>query len=302
MITIKQLAASLLCGIASTQFVLAGGTTGACTPPEGKIDIQPDQKCSETQTVGIGKELTLKAVSLKDKDCYCGSAVQDSIDTASGVKWSVGGGMGTFTGGDTNTPKTWKAPATIHTDLAVRLQLDDKATATNTYDDGGFTEVSNLNLDVVKPNSGSSPAATGDLSCPYPDTPSGPTFGSYRYFKTNVARSGCTVDFDGLVINEKGCSGVSDPCGLGYPNSTGSNDSKKDQTLSSNSACCDEVGSCQTSNYTPTASCTVTFTCDWSIKASGGQYIDWGRFNYSRTVPTTGVNYQTNTRSFGQAL
>lgn len=201
----------LLCGLAGTEVATAGGKTNACTPPEGKIDIEPSQKCNGKYTVAIGKDLILKAVSLKDKDCYCGRGVQDTIDTTEGVKWSVGGGaIGTLVGGEMQTPKTYTAPDTTHTNVAVRLQVDDKAEGPETTDDGGFVEVSSLNLDVVTPNRVAT-TNVNNVGC------SGLTpYGKKEKLTDQVSRQGCAVDFEGLSIFEVygGCTFVQNDCDM----------------------------------------------------------------------------------------
>lgn len=286
--------------LASTEAAFAGGKTGACTPPTCTISISPDQKCGGTQTVAIGKALTLTANDLKDKDCYCGNAVQDTINSSTGVQWSVGGTMGTFTGGDKGTPKTWTAPADTHTSLVIRVKLDDDATAPNTTDDGSFLEVTDQakNLDVVKPNKGST-SSTGVQACPSPVQTG--THGHWQYWHTGVARDGCTVDFDGLKVNEKGCAADSNGCNVTFL--TGTNNPAQDETLSGNNADYDLTGPCSTTNSAPAADCTTTSHCDWSIIATGGSYIDWGRFNYTFFWPHTGgYDSETTSRAWGSAL
>lgn len=299
--SIKKLTIAILAfGIGSITVVFAGGTTGPCTPPEGKIEIQPSQKCNGKYTVAIGKTLTLKAVSLKDKDCYCGRGVQDTINTETGVRWSVGGGIGTLHGGTDGTPKEYTAPPTTHVNLAVRLQVNDEANSPETYDDGGFIQVASLNLDVVIPNKGST-VGSAETQCPSP-VQSG-SHGRWRSWSTTVARNGCTVDFDGLVVNESGCDTDDFGCGAGML--AGSNNPASDSTLASNTATNppDITGACDTVNYTPPVDCVQTRYCNWSIKASGGLYIDWGRFYYTFSWPHAGgIDSATNTRAWSSAL
>jgi len=266
-----QLTAIILLSIGASNLVFAGGKTGACTPPEGEIDIQPSQKCGGTYTVAIGKDLTLTANGLKDKDCYCGSGVQDSINTTSGVKWSVGGGMGTFTGGDTGTPKTWTAPATTHTSLAVRLQVDDEATASHTFDDGGFTEVTSLNLDVVIPNKVTFSVTNGSCG-------SG-LVGHEKFISDTVNRNQCTVDFQGLDIYElQGFTVISDGCSIYANHSTGTDPA----TIGSGNVAAKIYGGagndvhyiCYPASVVYPSNCDSSNTCQWVIQASGGSSIN----------------------------
>lgn len=287
-------AAVILYGLIATQSALAGGTTGPCTPPEGKIDIQPSQKCNGKYTVAIGKELTLKAVSLKDKDCYCGRGVQDTINPDTGVRWSVGGGLGTLDGGTDGTPKTYTAPWTTHTDLAVRLQVDDEASAPETYNDGGFIEVSSLNLDVVKPNTGWTYQSAGYTSC------GGGNQGRYNTWATGAGRSGCTVDFSLLLINEKGCEFVENnsgmPLGQHGPGADQNLNGYNEHTLS------DNVGFCWPTNYTPSVSVTDIISCTWNMKTPSA-YLDWGKFKYWITFPSSGgINSLTSSRAWDSAV
>lgn len=298
-----------LSGVIAMQSALAGGTTGPCTPPEGKINISPSQKCNGRYTVAIGKELTLTAVSLKDKDCYCGRGVQDTINTTAGVRWSVGGGIGTLDGGTDDSPKKYIAPPTIHTSVAVRLQVNDEATAPETYDDGGFVEVSSLNLDIVKPNAGTQNNPVYS-QCPSPiDIANGNTHyisGRYKIYDVTGYRSGCTVDFKDLYFNESGgrYNAGGNGCGLASPN-VGSNSPSRNQLVGNNNTAsnADVFAICSSSNWTPVASCTTTGTIDWSITADSLNYLDWGQFNFIFSIPNPGgIDQATTARSWNKAL
>jgi hypothetical protein len=255
--------------------------------------------------VGIGKTLTLTATDLYDKDCDgCGHAVQDTIDPQNHVKWSVGGNIGAsgLQSGDKGTPKTWIATGTTHTSLAIRLYVDDDGLggAAKTANDGGFLEVNSKNLDVVKPDSGST-AGSAETQCPSPAQAG--AHGRWRSWTTTVARANCTVDFDGLVVNESGCD--SDDFGCGSGTLAGSNNPAADATLVSNTSTvvADITGACDPANYTPAADCTQTRYCSWSIKASNGSYIDWGRFHYSFFWPHAGgIDQATSTRTWSNSL
>lgn len=270
------------------QSALAGGTTGPCTAPEGKIDIEPSQKCNGKYTVAIGKDITLKAVSLKDKDCYCGRGVEDTINTATGVRWSVGGGIGTLDGGTDGTPKKYTAPRTTHTNVAVRLQVNDEATAPETYDDGGFTEVTSLNLDVVIPNRD---VSTLDASSACP----GGIFGVDHRYKSTLSRIGCTVDFSGLETTETGCTETQNTCGY-PPGSTGNGCGNGTVWLvvdSSNVYRHDRLSNCASINP---KNCVLKRTLYWAIRASGGGNYSLPNHIATFNIPAAGANSTTTSR------
>lgn len=301
---LQYLVVAGLCASALVQTAFAGGKTSKCSPPTGTITISPDQQCQGKSTIAIGKEILLTATSLYDKDCYCGNAVQDSISRVDGVKWSVGGGSygGRFVVDDTGTPNSWIASYDPHTDLAVRLKVTDEATAEHTtkdVPDGTFLEVDSKNLDVVIPNSGTNTGSGYTSPC------NGKPHGRSRTWTITASRSGCTVDFSELYINESGCSFVDNGCGFPDIND-GSNKLVGDQQLDSNNtaADADETAICFTSNWMDAnGPCTTTSTCDWSIKANGGSYHDWSRWNYSVTVPNPGgIDNLTYDRSWNSAL
>ncbi len=217
--SIKKLTITILAfGIGSITLAFAGGTTGPCTPPEGKIEIQPSQKCNGKYTFGIGKKITLTATELKDKDCYCGREVQDSIDTTTGVKWSIQSGVvGSFIDGNTGTPKTWTAAKYPISDLKFTLELDDKGPSGNpdAYDDGGFTQVNVSDVfDVVIPNKVTTQVTPAPCDNFMPLSP----YGKIEDLRDTVNRQGCFVDFSDTYIFERlGAHNVDDGCNIFPP-------------------------------------------------------------------------------------
>lgn len=282
----------LIAIIAATPFrtivaACAADESGAGSAPTGNIQISPSQTCGGVQTVAIGKNLTLTAGGLSDEDCKCGQTVQDSIDPSSGVKWVIN--QGTFTGGDMGTPKTWKAPTDPATSLGVRLKVDDTATASDTTDDGGFTEVASLNVNVVIPNND---VSTLDIT---PTCGTG-LFGIDHRYKGRLSRTGCTVDFSGLLITETGCTETQNTCG--YPPGSAGNgcgDGTVFLTVDgSNDYRHDRLSNCSSLNPT---NCVLTRTLYWTIKASGGSVHATPDHVATFTIPAAGANSTTTSRT-----
>jgi hypothetical protein len=188
--------------------------------------------------------------------------------------------------------------------VAVRLQADDKATATHTTDDGGFLEVASLNLDIVKPNIGSN-NNPGYSACPSSVNAATEHQGRYKLYDVTGNRKDCTVDFKDLYFNESGGRyGASNGCNLGGPN-VGNNDPGHNQQVNASNTApnADVFAICSAANWTPAASCTSSGTIDWSITADSSTYTNWGQFNFSFSVPNPGgLNQATSSRSWNQAL
>lgn len=91
-----------------------GGHPGP--PPDGDIDLLGGSavNCAGTGwAVPVTKSIVLTALNYEDDidfDDECDEAT-DHVTNPAGVKWVVGltGTYGTFTGGETGTPKTWTA-------------------------------------------------------------------------------------------------------------------------------------------------------------------------------------------------
>ncbi len=263
------------------------------------MKIQPYSECEGKVPIALGKELLLTAVNLKDKDCYCGSAVQDYIDPTTGVQWVVGGGQGTLTGGANGSPKHWTAPNSPVTAISLSLKVDDSNTAPNSTDDGGFLKVDSVYVTVLKPNEGSN---TGG---PYLACSELRSHGRGRYWSIRVDRKNCSVDFSGLAVNETGCTMFVDGCQMGFTMTTGSN-AGPGTTINWENVAPDTnlTADCNYSNWTPSSTCVNINTCDWSIRApSGTTYYDWSRWTYFATVPaSTGIDGITYDRVWNTAL
>ena len=278
--------------LAMLAVVSLNASIGKGSSPKGEICYAEGQGTRPTFYVAIGKQLSLSATGIEDKDCYDDS-VTDEIEDPDGIKWeaSVPG----FVGDGKGMTVTWKAP-TSPVDVTMKLTVDDLAEADNTTDDtSGFMEVDSVTIKVVKPNAGS------NVGSAYARCGIG---GRSRTWDITAGHSSSTVDFSGLLINEASCTVISNGCGFSGIHS-GSNNSSADHALNSQNTAvaADITAYCSNTNWVPKRNCDMISTCDWSIKESNGSYHNWSRWNYRIAVPSSGgTSYLTYDRSWNSPL
>ncbi|MDD2709972.1 MAG: hypothetical protein PHV34_18470 [Verrucomicrobiae bacterium] len=258
----------------------AEGETSAGTSPKGNIQVSPDQRDGQKQVVAVGKNLTFTAGGLKDADCDCGNEVQDSIDPQQHVKWIIN--QGSFTGNNIGTPKTWKSPTSLANVITVGVKLqvdDDNANSPHTTDDGGFTEVASINVDVVYPDRDTPQAISGTCTDPKPD-------GVKRYLLDTVRYTKCAVDFEGLQIRELvGTVGnIINECDSGVP-STGTNWSSirsgNMATPLSGMLGNDQHSVCARAGDLYLAGCMYQFTTQWVVRTPDLDGISFFKRTYT---------------------
>lgn len=301
----KYIIAVAFCISALAPAAKAGGKTGPCTPPTGTITFDPNQVCSGSNVIAIGKPLKLTADNLADKDCDCGKGVQDTINSTTGVQWSVGdSSTGTFSGGSnvtTGSPATFNPDSKPHTDVNVRLKLhDDNANPPHTSQDveaGKFREVdkpnSPIKLGIVIPNKDTEATAAGACPAAFP-------FGKIEFITDTVAESGCTVDFKDLYIHEDSCGNYKDPCMIGINAggvSTGTDWVQiKDGGTANKSAVPgmngdDAQGHCSTGDTIPgPANCVSSDECYWKISVDKSTAVQMFTRHYNFTFGNPALN------------
>ena len=249
---------------------------GPGSSPSGAISISPNQSNGGISYVAIGKQLTFTAINLVDKDdCTENDDVTDSIKDPDGIKWIIG--SGTLSGGNKGKNKTWTAPTSPATSIALKLEIDDLATAENTTDDGGFKQVAVKTISVVKPNTVT--MSINDIACSVVDPST--SYGKAKTIRDTLSYSGVNIDWSQLGYREAvGQLGISDGCNMGPVSTGGSegilNSSGVDNTGMDCFAICEESDD---ANMYPSG-CVSSSYCQWQVKAPNGSWINVFKRNY----------------------
>ena len=202
----KSIFVFLILYLVSLTYVYSAKGPGSA--PTGSISISPNQTNGGTTSyVAIGKQLTFKAINLSDKDdCIATDDVDDSIKDPDGIKWVIG--LGTLSGGNKGSEKVWTAPTTPTSNIALKLEIDDLATAKNTTDDGGFKQVASWNISVVKPN-------TVQMTQRFENCNVN-TYGKRLIIEDRLSYANVNIDWDGILYTELvGDHIIHDDCNLG---------------------------------------------------------------------------------------